>query len=160
MKSLERLTKIDKYGHPYTNEDINCRNLISEDGINYRFVKLENGVNAYDGKPIDKLYAIENIEEEIGIPLEVLFKALKDGIWTKGGNYDPCFLDATPNFIKNLDLHIGYCGYSQYDSEEFDNYFEENDALCIFTMDYEEHNYVTRLKDYGKTWGLTKEELE
>ncbi len=109
---------------------------------------------------VEKLGKLEDIEEELGIPLEVLLKALKDGIWTKGGNYDPCFLDATPQFIKNLDLHIGYCGYSQYDSEEFDNYFGENDALCIFTMDYEEHNYVTRLKDYGVTWALTKEELE
>lgn len=109
---------------------------------------------------LEKINKINLIEAELGIPLEVLFKALKEGIWTKGGNYDPCFLDATPNFIKNLDLHIGYCGYSQYDSEEFDNYFGENYALCIFTMDYEEHNYVTRLKDYSKTWALTREELE
>lgn len=124
---------------------------------------VENNQNKnYFNQIHDKLSKLEDIEKELGIPLEVLFKALKEGIWTKGGNYDPCFLDATPNFIKNLDLHIGYCGYSQYDSEEFDNYFGENDALCIFTMDYEEHNYVTRLKDYGKTWWLEKpkEELE
>ena len=80
---MSRLTKIDKYGHPYTNENVNCRNLVSKDGINYQFVELENGVNAYDGKPIDKLYAIENIEEELGIPLEVLFKAMKDGVWIR-----------------------------------------------------------------------------
>ena len=127
--------------------------------------KTKNGYRVKDNDysirfDVLKLGKLEDIEEELGIPLEVLFKALKDGIWTKGGNYDPCFLDATPVFIESLNLHMGYIGYSQYDSQEFDNYFGENDALCLFTMDYETHNYITRLKDYGKTWALTREELE
>jgi hypothetical protein len=84
---MERLTKIDKYGHPYTNENVNCRNLVSEDGVNYQFVEYENNVKAYDGKPIDKLSKLEDLEDELGIPLEVLFKALLNGILDEDGRY-------------------------------------------------------------------------
>ena len=79
---MERLTKLDKYGNPYTNEDINCRNLISEDGVTYKYVGYVDNFKAFDGKPIDKLSKLEDLEDEVGIPLEVLFKALKNGIWT------------------------------------------------------------------------------
>ena len=108
----------------------------------------------------NKLRKYEAIEMDLGIPLEVLFKALKDGIWTKGGYYDACYLDKKPKFVKGYILQIGYYYYYQYDNEELENHFVEDNALCIFSMDYEEYIYVTRLKDYGKTWALTREELE
>lgn len=108
----------------------------------------------------DKLSKLEDIEEELGIPLEVLFKALKDGIWTKGGYYDACYLDANPVFVKGKELHIGFYWYFQYDNQDLDNGFQEEDSLGIFSMDYEETIYFTRLKDYGVTWALTREELE
>jgi hypothetical protein len=109
-----------------------------------------------------KLGHLEDLEEELGIPLEVLFKALKEGIWTKGGYYDSCYLDAEPQFVKGKYLQIGCAWYSQYDKKDdnYENGFDEEDALCIFSMDWEEIVYCTRLKDYGKTWALTKEELE
>lgn len=108
---------------------------------------------------IGKLGKLEDIEEELGIPLEVL-KALKDGIWTKGGYHGACYLDKKPKFVKGDILHIGYYDYYQYDNEELENHFAEDNVLCIFSMDYEEYIYVTRLKDYGVTWSLTREELE
>jgi hypothetical protein len=113
-------------------------------------------------RAIKKLGILEDIEEELGISLEVLFKALKEGVWTKGGYYDSCYLDAEPQFVKGKYLQIGCAWYSQYDKKDdnYENGFDEEDALCIFSMDWEEIVYFTRLKDYGKTWALTKEELE
>lgn len=108
----------------------------------------------------NKLGGLENIEDELGVSLEVLFKALKDGIWTKGGYYGACYLDANPVFVKGKELHIGFYWYFQYDNQDLDNNFQEEDSLGIFSMDYEETVYFTRLKDYGKTWALTRGELK
>lgn len=41
----------------------------------------------------EKLSKLEDIEEELGIPLEVLFKALKDGIYNRNGYIDYVYLD-------------------------------------------------------------------
>ena len=134
---------------------------VSENPIAYRCRKP---ADKFDGTELiranRKLGKLEDIEEELGITLEVLFKALKDGIWTKGGYYDACYLDANPVFVKGKELHIGFYWYFQYDNQDLDNGFQEEDSLGIFSMDYEETIYFTRLKDYGKTWALTKEELE
>ena len=71
----------------------------------------------------------KRLEQELGIDLITLFKALKHGIWI----YD----DGNPFFtsIIKLSMHLG--------------------AIYCFTSDI----YVL-LRDYGKTWALTKEELE
>ena len=76
---------------------------------------------------MNKLGKLENIEEEVGIDLITLFKALKYGIYKKGRN----------NF-KGLIL------YSKMPMFSF--YHKTIDAELI--------------EDYGKTWALTKEELE
>lgn len=77
----------------------------------------------------NKLGKLEDLEEELGIDLVTLFKALKNGIWI----YD----DGNPYFTSRIKLswHL--------------------DAIYCDTSDI----YVL-LKDYGKTWALTKEELE
>lgn len=36
---------------------------------------------------VEKLGKLEDIEEELGIPLEALFKALKEGVWVKGNKW-------------------------------------------------------------------------
>lgn len=82
-----------------------------------------------------------NIEKELGINLVTLIKALKDGIWTWN------------------------------DKDHKEHFFEKPLALTKFIMEdkYEEKETKTyrlvgvdyyELKDYGKTWALTKEELE
>ena len=50
---MSRLTKKDRYGHWYTNEDIHDRMLGGEPYP-----------HAYDGKPIDKLAKYEDLEEQ------------------------------------------------------------------------------------------------
>ena len=75
------------------------------------------------------------IEKELGIDLLTLFKALKNGIWTKKGHIEG----------ENLEIHF-YQKLLSYMWESDD----ENDVDFI--------NF--HFKDYGKTWALTKEELE
>ena len=78
-----------------------------------------------------KLGQLEDIEEELGIDLITLFKAIKNGIYKK--DEDLCF-EAT------LRMHNG----EYYLCQPYD------DRLL----------HVVYLKDYGKTWALAKEELE
>lgn len=142
---MERLTKLDKYGNPYTNEDINCRNLVSEDGINYQYVGYVNNFKAFDGKPIDKLFKLEDLEEELGIPLEVLFEALKEGVYAK----------FEENKILKSDIKLYY--------DLCQNGFKIR-VICLEIGQYEDFEWEDYLfvKDYGKTWWLEepKEELE
>ena len=168
---MERLTKIDKYGHPYTNENINCRNLVSENGINYQYVGYVDNFKAFDGKPIEKLSKLEDIEEakrliaedtreqlrkylkieqELGIPLEVLFKALKDGIYT---NWKLDVDKELKGLFKFNCLKLRYADYEKLFYLE-DIYHPYGDRNCGDIGIY------VFLKDYGKTWALTRDELE
>ena len=74
-----------------------------------------------------KLSQLEDIEEELGIDLVTLFKALKEGIYTLGNNE-----------IEPVVLRMFY-----------------EEPMLVFETDTTE----VYLKDYGKTWALTREEL-
>lgn len=107
-----------------------------------------------------KLSQLEDIEDELGISLDILLKAFQNGIWSKGGWYGPCCLDAEPEFIEPRTLRMGRTWYSQQNSEDdYSSIIDEEDQLCLFNMDYEDEQHVVKVKDYGKTWALTKEEL-
>ena len=84
-----------------------------------------------DDRIYNKLGQLEDIEEELGIDLITLFKAIKEGVYTIHSNGErriPCL------------AYNGAVGY-------------------ILDFKYEqEAQYI--LSDYGKTWALTKEELE
>ena len=79
-----------------------------------------------------KLGKLEDIEEELGIPLEVLFKAMKDGV-----------------YIKEITKYV-----------RVDVILKFNEEKGWFLKDFGCYIYI--LKDYGKTWWLEKpkEELE
>ena len=85
----------------------------------------------YHKEVCDKLYALENIEEELGCPLEVVFKALKEGIYTEK-------IDNTLLISKDVSL-------------------KHNGNQFVFIL---EHCYCVVIKNYKKTWWLseTKEE--
>lgn len=74
-------------------------------------------------KAIVKLGQLEDLEDELGIDLLTLMKALKDGIYGKVG-------DSIEHIL--------------------------SPHLCMKC----EEIYIFKVKDYGKTWALTKEELE
>lgn len=73
----------------------------------------------------NKLGKLEDIEQELGIQLEVLFKALKEGFYVR---------------------FVGLPARRLPEYSRFDFYNKKIDEC--------------NLKDYGKTWALTKEELE
>ena len=89
----------------------------------------ETKENYYD--LVHKLGVLEDIEEENGIDLITLFKALKDGFYIK---YNDKIVHILPKFF--IDCKKG----TDYLSETID----------------EEYWF----KDYGETWALTREELE
>ena len=94
-------------------------------------------------KAMNKLSKLEDIEEEIGIDLVTLFKALKGKIYSLHPKTQKICLIILPIFY--------YCGKQWMigcRSMEWDD--EENSC----------DSWNCYLKDYGKTWALTKEGLE
>lgn len=71
------------------------------------------------------------MEEELGIDLLTLFKALKNGIWVKTKN-----------------------GISQHFTVSIRKWLQTN-TYCLY---YRPYTHIW-FEDYGKTWALTKEEL-
>lgn len=78
----------------------------------------------------NKLGKLEDIEEELGIDLITLFKALKNGVYVR--------------YTNNEIEHRIVAGIE-----------EENITLCI----KENKECYMYFDEYGKTWALTKEEL-
>ena len=80
----------------------------------------------------NKLGALEDIETDLGITLEVLFKALKDGV-----------------YIKEITKYV-----------RVDVILKFNEEKGWFLKDFGCYIYI--LKDYGKTWWLEepKEKLK
>ena len=80
-----------------------------------------------------KLKALEDLEEEIGIDLITLFKALKQKFVFHKENVK----------IELLGIHI------------------KSGELCLYGfVEDTTHGVYLSLKEYGKTWVLTREELE
>lgn len=79
---------------------------------------------------INKLGRLEDIEEELGCPLEVVFKAIEDGVYIE--------VEHLPDVIERPRLY----------------YSDDNKCYCL-EMLYGE--YVVKLSDYQKTWWLKGE---
>lgn len=80
----------------------------------------------------NKLGLLEDIEEELGVNLITLFKANFEGVYLKE------FYGKFP-----VMLRMG----------------EISHTITLHTYTDEE-NIILKVEDYGKTWALTKEELE
>ena len=85
-----------------------------------------------NSKCIQKLGQLEDAEQELGIDLVVLIKAISDGVWVKTKN--------------DISKHLTVALKKRHHTKEY----------WLFYRPYS-HVY---LKDYGKTWALTREELE
>lgn len=107
-----------------------------------RYYLIENAV--------DKLGELEDIEEEIGISLPILFKTLKDGFYIKH-NFE--IVHIYPD--KNITINFWYKTINVFIPPKFFIDCKKGTNYLSKTID-EEYWF----KDYGKTWALTKEELE
>lgn len=87
---------------------------------------------------INKLGQLEDIEEELGIDLITLFKALKNGVY-----YFTNGTQLTKDYVWLLDNYISV-GTRDKLSYSFMTAFGKQTLL---------------LKDYGKTWALDKKDL-
>lgn len=84
---------------------------------------------------IEKLAKLEEIEEEIGIDLITLFKALKQGFYVKTKDINEGLISLVKaKDIRSIDIVMRNIGF-------------------VSTK-------VVLFEDYGKTWALTREELE
>ena len=95
-------------------------------------------------KKNEKLSKLEDIEEELGIDLITLFKALNNGIWVYRGKrkeYTSWCIAVNGNGDGGNRKTTFWLSY-KVNGFDFPDYYE--------------HLYF---KDYGKTWALTKEEL-
>ena len=86
---------------------------------------------------VDKLGALEDIEEELGIDLITLFKALKNDFYFK---YKDKIISSNDYLFQ---IRANIRGNWIFDII--------SDNLSLLSI---------KFKDYGKTWALTKEELE
>ena len=119
-----------KYKNSYNVNEYYTNSKISS-GIVY----IDDNKN-FTNACIAKLGHLEDIEEELGIDLITLFKALKDGIWIKKtSSFDEVF-------------------YYKEKVSSFSFYFKE-----IYVEHECEYQYPYALKDYGKTWALDKKDL-
>ena len=80
---MSRLTNKDDRGRYYTVEE---KILIANEPINPTTTWITNNENRRYGSPIDKLGKLEDLEEQLGCSLEVVFKALGHCIYDEEGN--------------------------------------------------------------------------
>lgn len=101
------------------------------------FYQCSKPADKFEGNELiranQKLGKLEDIEQELGIALDMLFKALKKGIIINNNG-----------ILRNLSGIV----------LRYNSYFE-----CYF-FEYGCGTAKVKLKDYGKTWALTREELE
>lgn len=88
----------------------------------------------YQAPVLSKLGQLEDIEEELGIDLILLLKAVKDGVYVKH-----CY-----------NTHCESIDYMPFRVDYWKDYIEGKKGWLICGFEP---------KDYGKTWALTKEEL-
>jgi hypothetical protein len=92
------------------------------------FLDYDKGDSKAVEELLNKLGQLEDIEDEFGIDLLILFKALNE-----------CYVDGHKGqaiIINNKEIAIKYQ-----------------------LSDYSWTSKICKIKDYGKTWALTKEEL-
>ena len=102
--------------------------LIDIDGMKIKTSKERPLSNQGLGEILWKLYELEDLEEELGCPLDVVFKALKTNIWNdKTKRQEWVVLD--------------------YSNHEFV-------LKTIKELYIDDCKSILSLKDYGKTWWL------
>lgn len=104
-----------------------------------------------DHKMFAKLSELEDIEEELGIDLITLFKAMKNDIYVKQGE------KIIKKEIKDIRCSKGLTAHYELNGKQYD----KTGAIMILYGDYNsQYCDFTNVYTYGRVWALTKEELK
>ena len=155
---MERLTK---------KEDI----YIKSDGeCEYKLTSSNDGIAILKGDPIEimslekateKLHKILEIEDELGIELITLYRALNRGIYYKEDNH--IFFTTNNIVLVSNELVQVKPTYAVKEATIKSCYYGDCEPLKYLKdahyWDWKTCNHW-KLKDYGVTWSLTKQELE
>ena len=121
----------------------------------------------FDYHLINKLGKLEDLEEQLGCHLDVVFKALKQ----KHIFVEEAYCCEAGEVYKLEDKKLGYVNIDlsiQFTAvEEIDDYFKEFANRWCWQFQYNiDHNvygwdwYLVKLTDYKKTWWLSKTKEE
>lgn len=113
-------------------------NLLLPEGERYELYFRANDKKDDFQNAIDKLGKLEDIETDMGISFNILFKAIISGFYYVDRT---CFMGDRVVFAKPS------CGCG----------IEKNDIFWYLTSGKEK---VACIEDYGKSWALTREELK
>lgn len=112
---------------------------------NKYYERVDNVMNL---EIVDKLGELEDVEEELGCPLEVVFKALKQGYIYSNNTFDK---DGVLNDVELV--------YDDMESENQEFFLRGGDKI----YDGEKYNYTytwCNLKEYKETWWLKEDKSE
>lgn len=121
--------------------------LINIDGMKIKTSKERPLSNQGLCTILHKLYALEDLEDELGCSLEVVFKALKEGILVN----DIMFIINGEESSKTIFREIIFTYNKFYKDYGFDFGMDENGENPLWWIS---------LKDYGKTWWLKEDRSE
>lgn len=140
---MSRLTNKDDRGRYYTVEE---KILIANEPVNPTTTWITNNENRRYGSPIEKLGKLEDLEEQLGCPLEVVFKALDKGFYI-----DTKKVEKEPSWEKPM-KRISLVGCPKY--------FRLNLWYKTIEVDRFGHYLEIWLEDYKKTWWLKEDKSE
>lgn len=134
-------------------------NRLTEKFKHDNFEYIATGLGGNNPYAIDKLGQLEDIEEKLGVDLITLFKAIENGFYyIKNNEFHFCrwcvrvghrLVEVTPCYaVKQTTLQSCCCGDVSALKQTTDAHY----------WDWDSSLYI-ELKDYGKTWAVTKEEL-
>lgn len=133
---MERLTKKEDI---YLKSDKECEYCLTSYNDGIAILKYDPVEIMSLDKATEKLHAILEIEEEIGIEITTLFKALKYGVY-----YFTSQKQLTHDYVW---LYDNYVSASVRDKLSYS-------LLTCF------QKQILSFEDYGVTWSLCREELE
>ena len=110
----------------------------------------KHNYNSDDNYCIEKLGELEDLEEELGISLLILFKALKNGFYIK---YNGDIVHILPD--KHITINFWYNIINVFIPPKF--FIDCNKGESYLSKEIEEEYWF---KDYGKTWALCEEDLK
>lgn len=98
-----------------------------------------------------KLSVYEDLEEDLGVSLITLSKAIHNGVWAKNSRQGIHFIS-----------HITWlCEVSEIKQPDGTTKLTPFYGFNVWKgNDQDEDDTMYRIEDYGKTWALTREELE